>query len=79
MFKEIGHDRVQKGFSRSAARVRNAWGAQVVYEERVKGVLKPPEFASGFFYKPNTQIWTFGLRPDEEPPREMEFRGRDGR
>ena len=79
MFKEIGHDRVQKGFARSAARVRNAWGAQVVYEERVKGALRPPEFASGFFYKPNTMVWTFGRREGEEPQREAEFRGRDGR
>ena len=79
MFKEIGQERVQKGFARSAARVRNAWGAQVVYEERVKGVLRPPEFASGFFYKPNTTVWTFGRREGEEPQREAEFRGRDGR
>jgi hypothetical protein len=79
MFKEIGHDRVNTGFSRAAARVRNACGATAIYDERVKGELRPPEFASSFFYRLNPQVWTFGQRENEEPPVAMLHRGRDGR
>ena len=79
MFKEIGHDWVKTGFGRAAARVRNAFGATAIYEERVKGELRPPEFASSFFYQPNTRVWTFGQRDNEEPPLAMVHRGRDGR
>ena len=79
MFKEIGHDRVNTGFSRAAARVRNALGATAICEESVKVELRPPEFASSFFYRPNTRVWTFGQRVHEEPPLAMLHRGRDGR
>ena len=79
MFKEVPNPMVMAAFDRTAARVRNATGAQAVYEERVRGVLGPPQLAAKFFQKPDTTVWTFGRPKGAEPDPNLLLRGRDGR
>ena len=79
MFKEVPNDRVSSAFARTAARVKNSTGASAVYEERVRGVLGPPELAKGFFQRPFTTVWTFGRPQNAEPDPRLVLRGRDGR
>ena len=79
MFKEVENHRAVQGFERSARRVCNSTGARAVYEERVRGVLEPPQLSRAYFSKPDNVVWTFGRPKDDEPDPNLLLRGRDGR
>ena len=79
MFKEVENQTAVKSFERSARRVRNATGATAVYEERIRGILEPPQLSRAYFSKPDTVVWTFGRLPSEPVDPQLALRARDGR